>query len=126
AGPVGSLAALAHARRGARVLLLEANPNAASRFAGEWLHPAGVAVLDRLRAGRLEEAAPRTGYGFVVFPDDGSPPVELPYAGGAVALAAEHGAIVHALRTEAADTADIDYRPGARALAYEDGVLAVG
>jgi flavin-dependent dehydrogenase len=42
AGPVGCVAALAFARRGRRVLLLEANPLASHRLAGEWLHPPAV------------------------------------------------------------------------------------
>jgi squalene monooxygenase len=48
AGPVGTVAAIAHAKRGARVLLAEAKPRAAARFAGEWLHPPGVSVLREL------------------------------------------------------------------------------
>ena len=48
AGPAGATAAIAFARRGATVLLAEANPKAASRFAGEWMHPPGVRVLERL------------------------------------------------------------------------------
>ena len=50
-GPVGSATAIAFARRGARVLVLEKDPRASRRFAGEWIHPAGVDVLDALRAG---------------------------------------------------------------------------
>ena len=45
AGPVGSLCALAHARKGARVALLEANPRASERLAGEWLHPPAIRIL---------------------------------------------------------------------------------
>jgi squalene monooxygenase len=99
-GPVGSASAIAFARRGARVLVLEADPRAARRFAGEWIHPAGVGVLDALRAGRLEPATPCLGYGFVIFPGDGSAPIELPYPEG-VALSAPHESIVSALRAEA-------------------------
>ena len=36
AGPAGCGAALAHARKGASVLVVEADPRAAKRFAGEW------------------------------------------------------------------------------------------
>ena len=82
AGPVGSATAIAFARRGAKVVLLEADPRAARRFAGEWLHPTGVDVLDELRVGRLDGASARTGYGFVIFPDDRSAPIEMPYAEG--------------------------------------------
>jgi squalene monooxygenase len=114
AGPVGSVAAASSARSGARVLLLEANPDAANRFAGEWLHPTGVAVLDRLRMGRLEGMDARTGYGFVVFPDDGSDPVELAYPDGAIALACEHSSIVGSLRARARSLAEVDYLEYAR------------
>ncbi len=97
-GPVGCVTALAFARKGASVVVLEADPRASHRFAGEWLHPAGVGVLDKLRAGRLDQAAPRTGYGFVIVPDDGGPPVQMPYASG-IALSAEHSDIVASLRS---------------------------
>ncbi|HEX5657260.1 MAG TPA: squalene/phytoene synthase family protein [Polyangiales bacterium] len=114
AGPVGSVAAVAAARTGQRVLLLEANPEAANRFAGEWLHPTGVAVLDRLRIGRLEGGEARTGYGFVVFPDDGSEPIELPYPAGHVALACEHSRIVESIRERAIALPEVEYLPHAR------------
>src|SRR5277367_2606115 len=96
-GPVGSVTAIAFARRGARVIVLEADPRACRRFAGEWIHPSGVAVLDALRAGRLERAAPRAGYGFVIFPKGESAPIELPYPEG-VALSCPHESIVESLR----------------------------
>jgi squalene monooxygenase len=123
AGPVGSVAAVSAARNGARVLLLEANPDAARRFAGEWLHPTGVAVLDRLRMGRLEGMDARTGYGFVVFPDDGSEPVELGYPEGAVALACEHSLIVESLRERARSLSEIDYLPHARVSDIQNGTV---
>lgn len=123
AGPVGSVAAVSAARSGARVLLLEANPDAARRFAGEWLHPTGVAVLDRLRMGRLEGMDARTGYGFVVFPDDGSEPVELGYPEGAVALACEHSLIVESLRERARSLAEVDYLPHARVSDIQNGTV---
>ncbi len=47
-GPVGMVAALAHAHRGARVLVLEANPAASQRLAGEWLHPPARLALEQL------------------------------------------------------------------------------
>ena len=52
AGPAGCLAATTAARQGARVALIEATPKACHRFAGEWLHPMGVAALDRQRLSR--------------------------------------------------------------------------
>lgn len=118
-GPVGATTAIAFARRGAKVALLEADPRAARRFAGEWIHPTAVEVMDELRIGRLDRAHPRTGYGFVICPDDRSEPIEMPYAEGGIALAAEHSAIVEALRDAARDTAGIEWIPFARAVAIE-------
>jgi squalene monooxygenase len=119
AGPVGSVAAVSAARSGGNVLLLEANPDAARRFAGEWIHPTGVAVLDRLRIGRLEGADARTGYGFVVFPDEGSDPIELAYPAGHVALASEHSRIVESIRERVAALPEVHYREHARVTAIE-------
>src|SRR5262249_4773115 len=115
-GPVGSVAAIAFARRGARVLVLEADPRASKRFAGEWIHPSGVAVLDALRAGRLEAARPRAGYGFVIHPEDRSDPIELAYPEG-VALACAHESIASSLRAVAAGCREVDIVPFARAIA---------
>lgn len=125
AGPVGSLGALAHARRGARVLLLEANPRAATRFAGEWIHPPGVAALDRLQLGRLDSAAPRTGYGFKVFPEDGTEAIELPYPSGQVALSCAHHEIVRVLREQAIDHSLVEYRPHTRVREVDGHTLHV-
>jgi farnesyl-diphosphate farnesyltransferase len=124
AGPVGSLAAHAFARRGGRVALLEANPNAPMRVAGEWIHPSGVEVLDRMRVGRFETHGARVGYGFAVLPDDGSPPIELPYPDGGVAIACEHRGIVASLRARALSHTEVTYVAGGRAVAItERGVM---
>lgn len=123
-GPVGSAAAVAHARRGARVLLLEANPKAAARFAGEWIHPPGTDVLARLGIDLPPEAhAHRSGEGFAVFPDDGGDPIRLPYAGGRRGVAWEHRALVDVLRERAASHADIDYVAGGRLVDLVGGRL---
>ncbi len=83
AGPAGCAAAAGFSREGASVLLLEANPKAASRLAGEWLHPPGLRVLDKLDLIPWSDVAQHPACtGFVVFPDDGSEPVRLPYVGG--------------------------------------------
>jgi 2-polyprenyl-6-methoxyphenol hydroxylase-like FAD-dependent oxidoreductase/phytoene/squalene synthetase len=120
-GPVGCVTALAFARKGAKVVVLEADPRAAHRFAGEWLHPAGVGVLDRLRAGRLDLASPRTGYGFVIVPDDGGPAVQMPYASG-IALSAEHSDIVASLR-EAVREAGVELVENVRVLGVDGHVV---
>src|SRR6478609_1418134 len=123
-GPVGSVAAVAFARRGASVLLVEADPKVSTRFAGEWLHPPGVAVLDRLRIGRLEASHARTGYGFVIIPDDGSAAIEMPYAQG-TALACEHAGIVASLRAAVQSTAGIDWLPNARVKDIDGHVVRI-
>ncbi len=115
AGPVGAVAALAHARRGARVVLFEANPRSAQRLAGEWLHPPALEVLRRVGID-LPAAIPEhsAGQGFVVFPDDGSAPCVLPYAGRAQGFNCGHGALVETLRAAAQAHPNVDYRPSAR------------
>ncbi len=96
------MTALAFARQGADVLLLEAQPQV-RRLAGEWLHPPGARVLRQLEIGPFDSAVhPVSGRGFVVFPEDGSAPIPLPYPEGAQAISCEHRALVLALR-EAVD-----------------------
>ena len=123
-GPVGCVAAIAFARRGASVLLVEADPKVSTRFAGEWLHPPAVGVLDRLRIGRLENAHARTGYGFVILPDDGTPVIEMPYTQG-TALACEHSGIVGSLRAVAQSTAGIEWLPYARVKDIDGHVVRI-
>ncbi|MCY4286619.1 MAG: FAD-dependent oxidoreductase [Thiotrichales bacterium] len=120
AGPVGSVCALAHARRGAHVALLEANPKAAERMAGEWLHPPAVRILRDL--GIDLDALPRsaTGNGFVVFPEDGSKPITLPYPSGSQGLVCEHALLVSTLREAIEDEAAIDFVDRARVKEVQD------
>jgi len=141
AGPVGAAAALAFARRGARVLLLEANPGAAGRLAGEWLHPAGLEALARLGVDVLGGAAAGAGHagadggpgaagategrGFVVFPDDGTEPIVLPYPDGLRGASLEHHALVALVRARAAAHPNVTLRLGARVTAVEDGRLTI-
>ena len=68
AGPVGSLCALAHARKGARVVLLEGSPNASRRLAGEWLHPPAARMLREFGIDLETQSCSTEGRGFVVFP----------------------------------------------------------
>jgi len=100
------------------VLLLEACEGAHRRLAGEWLHPAGVASLARLGVAPPGAA----GHGFVVFPDDGGEPIELPYAGGGLGASVEHTVLVESLRVAAAGTPAIRLVCG-RATRAEEGRL---
>ena len=120
AGPVGSVCALAHARRGARVVLLEANRGTPRRLAGEWLHPPAVATLRDFGV-ELESAPHSTaGKGFVVFPEDGEDPIMLPYSGNSFGLSCEHAVIVSSLHEAVANESGIDFMPGARVRSIED------
>lgn len=110
AGPVGVTAAAAFARRGARVLLLEASPKACRRFAGEWIHPPGVKVFEDLGLMPIEAAAQHPACeGFVVFPDDGSDPIRLPYADGSLGLSCEHSDLVEHLRGQVEAMPNVTY-----------------
>lgn len=110
AGPVGCAAAIAFAQRGATVLLLEANPRSAERFAGEWIHPSGVKILEKLGLSDLAaftENGPRQG--FVAHPGDGSDPIMLPYPDGMTGVSFDHAKLVEELRGQAAAMPEIDY-----------------
>lgn len=119
AGPVGCVCALAHAQRGARVLLLEGNPRACHRLAGEWLHPPAVEILRQVGAGDAVRARYRHGEGFAVFPDDGSDPIALPYQPGSRGFSVEHSTLVTRLRSLCIEQGGIDYREPARAVAID-------
>ncbi len=120
AGPVGSLCALAHARRGASVALLEANPNVARRLAGEWLHPPALRILDELGIGLDAQSRGTVGKGFAVFPEDRSEPILLRYPEGSQGLACEHEVLVSRLREAVADEPGVDFMLHARVRAVED------
>lgn len=115
AGPAGCAGALAYARKGARVLLLEADPRACDRLAGEWLHPNAVQILDSLGVDLTPASPYATGKGFVLFPDDGSEPIVLPYAAGRFGLALEHALLVETMRAHCEREHVIEYVPWARA-----------
>ena len=123
AGPVGSVCALAHARKGARVALLEANPNSSRRLAGEWLHPPAVRNLRDIGIDMLPRSVP--GKGFVVFPEDGSDPIPLPYPDESRGLVCDHATLVSSLREATGNKADIDFISPARVKAVDDGRLTV-
>lgn len=124
AGPVGATAALAFAREGRRVLLLEQDPFAATeRSVGEWLHPPALDVLDELGVDLTPPMAYATGRGFVVFADDGGAPIVLPYRAGRFGFSLEHGLLVETLRAHAERDPRIDYRPSTRAIRLEQDAL---
>ncbi len=124
AGPVGSVAAALFAEQGARVVLLEANGRAARRFAGEWLHPAGVRVLSALFSDPLAQLATQTGSGFVLFPNDSNGPISLPYPDGR-ALCSEHERLVSKLRARATQSSNVDFREETRVERIEGQILHV-
>src|SRR5688572_5872685 len=109
AGPTGSAAALAFARQGARVALIDGHPEAARRFAGEWIHPPGVRTLAALGVATQSLAAV-LGHGFAIFGDDAADPVCLPYAAG-VGGARVHHEIVTTLREHACALSGVSYLP---------------
>ncbi|MBH8561918.1 FAD-dependent monooxygenase [Nostoc sp. CENA67] len=120
AGPVGCVTALAFAHNGAKVLLLEAQPQNTKRLAGEWLHPPGVEILQHLSIKLdINSSEYFSGQGFVVFPDDGSEPIKLSYPDGAVAISCEHNKLVFALRKVAASHPNIQFLGGAKVIHIE-------
>ncbi len=119
-GPVGSVCAIAHARKGARVALLEANPKAANRLAGEWLHPPAVRILRNLGIEFDTGHNCMAGKGFVVMPEDRSEPLMLPYLNGSRGLALEHSMLVSRLHEMINSEPNIDFFIPARACAIED------
>lgn len=114
AGPAGCGTAACLAARGASVLLVESNPKAARRFAGEWIHPEGARVLRE--QGLLDGLRPRVeASGFVVCPNDGLGPIRLDYADLARGFTCEHEALVKHLRHSTARKRGVDYLEGIRA-----------
>ncbi|HYQ03821.1 MAG TPA: FAD-dependent oxidoreductase [Polyangiaceae bacterium] len=107
AGPAGATAAIAFAKRGARVTLIEGYPGAAARFAGEWIHPPGVRTLRSLGVD-IDRLAHSRGQGFAIFGDDAADPVCLPYDGDE-AIARVHEELVAQLREHAASLSSVTY-----------------
>jgi len=126
AGPAGCLAAMNLAqKRGEEVLLLEADTSQRNRFAGEWLHPAGIAALGRGSALGLDEIGGDliTQRGFVIFPDDAGEPVVLDYPGEERGLVFEHTALVNLLRRRAIATPGVRIARGAKVTRVKRGEL---
>ncbi len=108
AGPAGSVCALAHAQRGARVALFEASLDRPSRLAGEWLHPPALRILQRVGIRFDTRTQASMTDGFVVFPEDGSEPIQLPYPDGSRGIACEHEVLVSRLREAVLAVPNID------------------
>ncbi|RLU81794.1 hypothetical protein CTZ27_31825 [Streptomyces griseocarneus] len=122
AGPAGCAAALAHARLGRSVLLLEALRKPPARLAGEWIHPCGVDALRRLGAD-LPTARTTPAHGFVLHPEDAGPPITLPCPDGGQAAVVPHADLVTALRVAAAGHPDITMLLGSRVGSIERTTL---
>ena len=114
AGPVGCVAALAFAHAGKRVLVLEADPRASDRLAGEWLHPNAIAILDSLGVDLAPAVPYATGRGFTIHPEDGSEPIALPYPAGKAGFACEHALLVETLRAHVEARAAVELVSWAR------------
>lgn len=114
-GPVGCLSALSLAKNGQSVLILEANPKASGRLAGEWLHPPAYELLREHGIDLTPDVPYESGRGFAVFPDDGSAPIVLPYKTGSFGFAIEHALLVSKLRERCQASHLIDFQPYAKA-----------
>ena len=121
AGPVGSVCALAHARKGARVALFEANPNASKRLAGEWLHPPAVRILREVGVELETQLHSTPGKGFAVFPEDGTEPIMLPYTDGSCGISCEHAELVSHLHDAIGKVPGIDFFVPVRVRTVEEG-----
>ncbi|PNE34419.1 hypothetical protein AF335_07430 [Streptomyces eurocidicus] len=122
AGPAGCMTALAFARRGAEVLVVEPSPASTRRLAGEWLHPAGVAALHRAGIGtdNREFTANR---GFQLHAGDGHPPLPCPYPDG-TAVSMYHHVLAALLLRAARAAPGVVLRRGDRVVAVSADGLA--
>ncbi len=123
AGPVGVVCSLAYARKGARVALIEENPEFAKRMAGEWLHPPAVRILRDVGVNLSGQHSSSVGKGFVVYPEDGADPIVLSYPDSNYGLSCSHESIVHSLRDIAEQESGIDYLAPARVCSIEVGQI---
>ncbi len=124
-GPVGCATALAFARTGARVCLIDAGTHS-TRLAGEWLHPTGAGVLADLGVDLTAAGVPHSlGRGFAIFPKTGEP-IVLPYVGGEFGIGCQHHLLVEALQKVIAARSGITVLSGCRvAEVARGGVTAV-
>ena len=103
--------------------MLEANPKAAQRLAGEWLPPSRRADLARSRGRSGSALSDPKGKGFAVFPEDGTEPILFPYPQGARGLTCEHASLVSNLREAVGCHPEIEFLVHARVREVEDGRL---
>lgn len=108
-GPAGCVSALYFARQNKSVLIVEANQRASERLAGEWLHPPALEILQDLDVDLTPERTYDSGRGFAVFPDDGTPPIVLPYTAGHFGIAIEHHLLVERIREAVGRRPEIDF-----------------
>jgi 2-polyprenyl-6-methoxyphenol hydroxylase-like FAD-dependent oxidoreductase len=119
-GPVGCVTALAFARAGARVCLIDPD-TPSNRLAGEWLHPTGAGILADLGVD-LTGVEHSIGRGFAIFPK-GDEPIVLPYAGGERGIGCQRHHLLHALRETVARHADVTLLSGYRAAEVARGCV---
>lgn len=123
AGPVGCVAALAHARRGAKVALIEAQPTRRNRFAGELLHPPAVAALREVGITSVTPANDHlANRGFAVFSADRPTPDLLAHA-GEPGFTAEFNHLVEFMQENAQAHAGVTWMPHVRVTEARDGLV---
>lgn len=123
-GPVGCVAALAFARRGASVCIVDPNTHA-TRLAGEWLHPTAAGILADLGVDlNAAGVAHAVGRGFAIFPP-GTEPIVLPYVGGEHGVGCQHHLLVAALQKMISAKASIAMLSRARVSEVSRGRLNI-
>ncbi|RLV04580.1 hypothetical protein CTZ27_11740 [Streptomyces griseocarneus] len=115
AGPAGLMAALAFARRGATVLVVDPGPAPARRLAGEWLHPGGVSALRRMEI-TMDSGDFTVNHGFRLHTGDGHPPLHCPYPDG-TAVSMYHHVLTALLTSRARATPGVTLRRNERVTA---------
>ena len=123
AGPVGVLGALSLANAGPSVTLLDGDLAFSRQFAGEWLHPEGLRLLEEQGIHLPAGAGVIPGKGFVVYPDDGSDPIRLENFAGREGVAFERAPFMDLLRSHCRDHPRIQFIPQAKVVRVERGRL---
>ncbi|OFW03897.1 MAG: hypothetical protein A3I61_07600 [Acidobacteria bacterium RIFCSPLOWO2_02_FULL_68_18] len=115
AGPSGSVAALALARGGARVRLVDRASFPRAKLCGDTVNPGALSLLDRLGVGAAVRAQARPIRGMRVTGPGGAA-VAADYPNGLVGGAIERR-VLDLLLLEAAVGTGVDFTPGIRVLA---------